>query len=451
MIHKIKRVFLPTRLNKKIIYLSIPVFIGMLNHTAIMIADTAMVGKLGASAIASTGFGGVTYFTVLSFLMGASIAVQILTSRRFGERKRHEIGKVGINAVLISIFLGGFISWIGFLFGDDFMSIFADDPIIKSLSGEYLSYRFLGTFLFFFIFLMRGFFDGLGVTYAGMISAFLSTGSNIFFNWLFIYGNWGFPEMGVKGAAIASSLSGLPGALVLVYYLFLRKFRFYFEGISLYPNFEIIKELTRLGFAPAMEQSLTNLGFMIFTKFAGMIDIATLAASNIVFSTLSLSFMPGFAFGVAATTILGQAMGAKKFRLAYEGTMRSANYSAIVMGVMGIVFIVKGNWIISFFTLDPIVQASAYGALCIVSLVQVGDAYHMVIGSALRSAGFVNWVAIIYILLTFLVMLPWAYIAGIYFKFGNSGLWSSIFIWLLLLSVIFVSKFRKKEWINKEL
>ncbi|WCL49437.1 MATE family efflux transporter [Leptospira sp. GIMC2001] len=448
MYHRIIRVFQPSRLNKKIIFLSIPVFIGMVNHTAIMIADTAMVGKLGALALASTGFGGVTYFTVLSFLMGASIAVQILTSRRFGEKKMLEVGKVGVNAIYFSLALGLVMSIGGFYLGEPLMAALADDPDVQREAGLYLSYRFIGTFLFFFIFFIRGYFDGLGFTYVGMVSAFLTTGSNIFFNWILIYGNLGFPAMGVQGAAIASSLSGIPGALVFVIYLFTRRFRIYFLHTSWVPNLAIFKEITFLGTAPAIEQMLTNISFIIFTKFAGLVGTVTMAASNIVFSTLSLSFMPGFAFGIAATTILGQAVGQGKYRLAYEGTMRAANYSAIVMGTMGVIFIVFGEWIISFFTIDIAVVREAYPALVIVALIQVGDAYHMVVGSALRSAGLVYWVATVYILTSFIVMLPWAYFFGVYMNYGNPGLWSSIFLWLLILAIAFVTKFRKKDWIG---
>lgn len=420
----------------------------MINHTAIMIADTAMVGKLGALALASTGFGGVTYFTVLSFLLGSSVAVQILTSRRFGEKNPIEIGKVGINSIYLSLLVGTLLSIGGFYLGVPLMDVLADDTEVKNLAGNYLAYRFLGTFLFFFIFSIRGFFDGLGFTYIGMISAFLTTSSNIFFNWLLIYGNWGFPEMGVQGAAIASSAAGIPGALVFVVYLFRSDIREYFRGISPFPNLAIFKELSFIGFAPGMEQLLTNIAFILFTKFAGMVSTVTLAASNVVFTTLSLSFMPGFAFGIAATTILGQAVGAKKYRLAYEGTMRSANYSAIVMGIMGLVFVVYGKWIIGFFTEDLAVLREAYPALVIVALIQVGDAYHMVVGSALRSAGLVYWVATIYILASFLLMLPWAYYFGVYLNYGNAGLWSSIFVWLLVLAVAFVWKFRKRDWIG---
>ncbi len=87
MLHNIRRILKLTRLNQKILRLAIPVFFGMISYTAIMVADTAMVGRLGEIPLAAVGFGGMVYFSIFAFLMGGSMAVQIIVARRFGEKK----------------------------------------------------------------------------------------------------------------------------------------------------------------------------------------------------------------------------------------------------------------------------------------------------------------------------------------------------------------------------
>ncbi|WP_246051885.1 MATE family efflux transporter [Leptospira idonii] len=428
--------------------MAIPVFFGMISYTAIMIADTAMVGKLGAVPQAAAGFGGIVYFSIFSFLMGGSMAVQIIIARRYGEKDDLGVGTTLINALYLALGIGIILSWLGYEYGHSIMGILGDDPEVIRLSGDYLAYRFLGTFLFFVGFALRGFFDGIGIMEAGMLSSIVAAVSNIFFNWLFIYGNWGFPELGVKGAAIASALAGLPSLLVVLFFFMKKEIKRFFDAQVWTPHKEIIRELCVVGFAPAVEGTLTNLSFVGFMKIAGMISTISLAAANVVIACLSLSFMPGFAFGISATTILGQAMGAGKIRLAYQGTMRSATFSAIMMGTMGLVFIVFGNFLLSFFTDEPLVVSEAYPALCIVALIQVGDAYHMVVSSALRSAGMMYWVMFVYLFVSFLIMLPLAYLFGIVLKLGSNGIWTAFFIWILILAVMFVRKFRKKEWVN---
>lgn len=435
-----------SKLNVHILELSLPVFFGMLSHTLIQVSDTMMVGKLGSEAIASAGLGGIAYFTILSFLMNGSVGVQILTARRFGEGNEIEIGKIGISVLYSSLLMGVILSIIGFYLSDWVIQLISDDPNIISKASSYLAYRFLGTMFFFPVFALRGFMDGLGYTYVGMIAAFSSTFSNIFMNWVLIYGNLGFPAMGVDGAAIASALSGVPAILILLVFFFRKNIRYYLKKSNYQFDFTILRTANSIGLPSAIDGSLTNIAFMVFNKFAGMIGLNALAAFQIIISIISLSFMPGFAFGVAATTILGQAMGAGKYQLAKLGTFRSARFSAILMGIMGILFIVFGKEIIRIFSDDPAVIIETFPALIVISLVQVGDAYHMVFGSALRSAGLVVWVLKVYAFISYIIMLPIAYLLGVYFQLGSLGLWSAISIWLICLSVIFVWKFNQGDW-----
>ncbi|TGL56277.1 MATE family efflux transporter [Leptospira ognonensis] len=448
MLHRIHRVLKLTRLNQKILTLAIPVFFGMLSYTAIMISDTAMVGKLGEVPLAAVGFGGMVYFSIFAFLMGGSMAVQIIVARRYGEKNDIGVGNALVNAIYISITIGTIMSLLGFIYSPQIMQLLGDDPEVINYAGDYLAYRFLGTGFFFLGFALRGFFDGIGIVQAGMLSSITAAVTNIFLNWILIFGNLGFPEMGVRGAAIASSLSSIPSLLIIFFFFFRKDVAPFFKAQVWKPNFEIIKELCVVGIAPAVEGTLTNLSFAGFYKIAGLISTTTLAASSVVISCMSLSFMPGIAFGIAATTILGQAMGQGKIRLAYQGTMRSATFSAIVMGTMGVVFIVFGRQLLAMFTDAPAVIREGYPALCIVALVQVGDAYHMVVGSALRSSGMMYWVMFAYLIISFLVMLPLAYLFGIVLKGGSIGIWAAFFIWILLLAISFVRKFRKKEWVN---
>ncbi len=448
MLHRIHRVLKLTRLNQKILTLAIPVFFGMLSYTAIMISDTAMVGKLGEVPLAAVGFGGMVYFSIFAFLMGGSMAVQIIVARRYGEKNDIGVGNALVNAIYISITIGIIMSLLGFIYSPQIMQLLGDDPEVINYAGDYLAYRFLGTGFFFLGFALRGFFDGIGIVQAGMLSSITAAVTNIFLNWILIFGNLGFPEMGVRGAAIASSLSSIPSLLIIFFFFFRKDVSPFFKAQVWKPNFEIIKELCVVGIAPAVEGTLTNLSFAGFYKIAGLISTTTLAASSVVISCMSLSFMPGIAFGIAATTILGQAMGQGKIRLAYQGTMRSATFSAIVMGTMGVVFIVFGRQLLAMFTDAPAVIREGYPALCIVALVQVGDAYHMVVGSALRSSGMMYWVMFAYLIISFLVMLPLAYLFGIVLKGGSIGIWAAFFIWILLLAISFVRKFRKKEWVN---
>ena len=437
------------KLTNKILHLSIPVLLGMISYTAIQVSDTYMVSALGEEAIAATGIGGLVYFTVLSFLMNGSVGIQILTSRRLGEKRDSALGKILGTILVLGIVIGILIAFIGSYFSENLILLISENESITPNATKYLSIRFLGTVFFVLLYVLRGFFDGLGQTFIGMISAFVTMFSNIFLNWIFIYGNLGISPMGVEGAAIASSLAGGLGFLVFFCFLFQKKIKLLINLSGFSMDWEVIKNTFSIGFPSALDGSLTNISFLIFNKIAALISVSSVAGSQIIFSILSISFMPGMAFGVAATTILGSGMGSKKFHLAEAGTFRCAKYSAIIMGALGLIFIVTGKEIIFLFGNNIGLVEEAYPALVAVSLIQIGDAYHMVLGSALRSAGFVLWVPLVYFCVSYFVMLPIAYILGIVLGFGTTGLWSSISIWLLCLFSIFLWKFKQGTWKQK--
>ncbi|MCB1157285.1 MAG: MATE family efflux transporter, partial [Leptospiraceae bacterium] len=200
--------------------LAIPVFFGMISQTLIQVSDTFMVGKLGAEAIAAAGLGGLAYFTILAFLMYGSVGVQIVTAKRFGEKKDKELGELLLSLLYFSFFVGILLSLVGYYLAFPYTTLLNNDAALVQKTASYLSYRFVGTFFFFMSFGLRGFLDGLGLTYVGMLSSILTMLSNIFLNWVFIFGNLGVPALGIDGAGIASSLSGGIGLLVFISFLF---------------------------------------------------------------------------------------------------------------------------------------------------------------------------------------------------------------------------------------
>ncbi|TGK07449.1 MATE family efflux transporter [Leptospira semungkisensis] len=445
---KIRRSYRASRLNVKILSLALPVVFGMLSQSLVWITDTIMIGYLGQNAIAAVGIAGTSYYTLIAFLIGFSMGVQIIVARRFGEGRKDQIGKVGITTVYLSLFLGSMLSFLGPIISQPLMNLIGPDITVNSLASEYLFFRSIGSGFYFLGFCFRGFLDGLGFTKAGFVSMAVTTLANIFFNWIFIYGNLGSDAMGIGGAGLASSLAGLAGLLVFPIFFFYYRVNEYFKEISLFPSWEHLKEIIKVGTPPGFEEGFVNVAFVLFAKIQGMISVIAIAASNVLFSTLSFAFLPGYAFGVAATTILGQAMGAKKYKLAYHSAFRSAFISAHVMGLIGLCFIFLGKQIIELITHDPALIEECYPVLALIGVIQIGDAYHMVIGAALRGAGMQTYVFRIYILLTYLLMLPSAYLFGIVWKGGTFGIWGGIFIWIASLSIVFVYEFRKKNWVK---
>ncbi|PJZ57664.1 MATE family efflux transporter [Leptospira barantonii] len=446
--HTFYRNIRPSLLNSKILKLAVPVVFGMLSQTVVWVTDTMMVGRLGKISIAAIGIGGIAHFTVLAFLMGFSMGIQVIIARRFGEKNDSEIGKIAITTLYFVIVFGSILSFGGAAISDWLMNLLNKDDLVRDLSSSYLFYRFLGTVFFFLLFTSRAFTDGLGITTAGLASMIITCFANIFLNWVLIYGNLGFEAMGVTGAAIASSLAGAAGLFAFPFYFYSKNLGKYFKHISWGFSWEHFREILKASTTPALAELLNNISFMIFIEFATVVGTTAVAVTNMLFSTLSLSFLPGYAFGIAATTILGQALGAGKPKLAYHGAFRSAFFAACVMGSMGLVFIFLGKEMLSFYTTDSDLIEEAYSPLVILGVIQIIDAYHMVIACALRGAGLQDFVFRAYTAASYLVFLPSAYFMGIYLKMGSTGLWSGIVAWVVVLATVFFIRFRKKDWVH---
>ena len=178
----LRRLFVRGPLNRRIISISMPAMLTMVNHTIVMVTDTAMVGALGAKAIAAAGMGGFIVFTTISIFFGVSIALQIIVARRFGERSYSRAGQALFTTTTMTIIVGIIMSWGGFILSGQVASIMSTDLEVRGLVEIFMKYRFIGLSGYFLSFVMRGFFDGIGRTRIGLLSATLGTLSNVFLN-----------------------------------------------------------------------------------------------------------------------------------------------------------------------------------------------------------------------------------------------------------------------------
>ena len=444
------RFFQPTRLNLLVWKISTPVSFSMITYTGIMVTDTYMVGFLGESSLATAGLGGIFIWTILSFFMGLSIGVQILISHCYGKKRYVEIAKILRVSIFISLLVGLIVGVFIWYFSPYLILFLANGREFSASTVSFVRIRCFSYPFFFLFFMLRSFFDGLGKTYIGFISSFVSMCANIFLNWVLIFGHLGFSAYGTDGASSASALSVFPG-LVSIFFFFLGRenYRKYLL-LPIFPlreRLQILFKIFKTGLPPALDNCIMNLSFSIFYKFAAVVGTVSVAASNLIISILSISFMPGFGFGIAAITILGQAVARKKYRLAYHGVYRAAHYSAVIMATIGLLLIFLGEPILrKFSSSNADVVKEAYPALILISLVQFADAYQMVFSSALRGAGLVNWVLLVYSMSILLFMLPLSWFLGITLEGKTIGLWLGLSLWLLLICLIFRSKFRGGAW-----
>ena len=430
-----------------ILKLSYPIMAGMVSRTLLSFMDTLMVGRLGAVAIASVGLGSVTVWVVIYHFFALGTGTQIITSRKSGEGNEKDCGAVLNNALIFSLFTTIFIGTLFFVFSRNIFDFVSEDPLVYKYGSTYIRIRIFEVFSFTLISVFAGFFNGIGLTKINMYVMIIVNIMNIVLNYLLIFGKFGFPRLEVTGAAFASTISTYLGAGVIIAISLKEKYRkrfLYFKNVKI--NLNILTSLIKLSSPNALKNIFTLSGYMIFLKIIGIIGTTQLAASNICLTITSISWMPAVGIGVATATLIGQSIGSKNSQLAEKYGWESIKLSLLIMGTIGIIFIVSPKWIIQIFTSEPEVIQNGIIILRILGVIQFFDAFGIILSSSLEGAGKTLFVGISETLFVWLIFIPLAYLLGIRLGFDIIGVWGAMIVYFLGFDIVLFLSFKSGKW-----
>ncbi len=423
--------------------------LGMMSQVLLNVVDAAMVGHLGASALAAVGLGSMAFLVIALTFEALGTGTQILVSRRWGEKDPEAASAVLLNSLVLTFPFGLLLTSLGVLKALPFISFLVRDPAVLTMTTDYINIRFLCLFFFLVFTSFRGYFDGVGKTRIRMKYMILVVLLNVFLNYLLIFGKWGFPRMEVAGAALASTLSVVAGSVyILVCALrddVLRHHPFFRRN---HVHCEVLKKIISFSLPKGGRMFFTFTSFLMFLKIIGMIGVKELAASNILLAILSFSFMPGMGIGIAGATLIGQSLGAHKFRAARYFGWASVRFGVLFMGLAGAGFIIFARPILAFFTPDKAVIGVGITPLIILGAVQLFDAVGIVLASCLEGAGATPWVMRADLVINWLILLPLAYLLAVILHWGLVGAWASIGAGMVIYALVMVLKFRSDSWMN---
>ncbi len=433
--------------SRTVLKLAGPVIVGMISQTLLNVVDTAMVGRLGSPSLAGSGMGGLVFWMCLGSLGALNIGTQAITARRYGEGRFHAAGKVLDNAAVIALVLGSVMTVLGVIFTPKLFPLIIHDPEVAVLGVSYLQARFFGALPFLIIFAFRGFFNGIGRTVVHMRVAILVNAINLFLNWVLIFGNLGAPAMGVMGAGLASAIGTLAGAIAIVMTAMMgsyrTKYHLFHKGSG---SMMVKKGIIKLALPTGLQRVMSMMGFTVFLAITGLIGTVEQAVSNVIITIMSLSFLPGVAFGIAASTLISQKLGKEDTGGAEVMGWEAAKLSALFMGVMGVVFILFPSMLLKIFTNEAEVIRAGIVPLQIIGAVQFFDGVGMTISSALQGAGMNRWVMIAEVSISWFLFIPLTYIFAILAGWGLYGAWSVMALYFALFAVVCSLKFAGGSW-----
>lgn len=437
---------------KKILHIALPAIAGLSTQMVVSLVDTAMVGRLSEAtyALAAMGIGVLATWALISFFSSLATGTHVIVARRFGQKDYIECGNTLNNSLLISLSIGVIVAAIGAFFAKPISDLFASDDTVAYYASEYIFYRFLGIPFFLISVSYRGFYFGISKTKIFMFSGLITNVLNIIFNYIFIFGNFGMPKMGLAGAGLGSTLASSFDFFFYTAIMLLPSYRNKFQNFKkIKIDFDVIKSIWKISIPVSLQNVFILIGFLIFVAITGIIGTQEQAATQATISTLFISFLPCFGFGIAVQTLVGNNLGAGKFRLAKIYGLETAKVATIYTLALGSIFIFIPQYVLLIITNDSTIIETAKSSLRIAGFAQIFYAVGVVLANALQAAGKMLFVMKAEVVTNLLVLVPLSYLLGVVLGYGLTGAWLAMPIYILLYSGIILWKYLSKDWYEK--
>lgn len=408
-----------------------------------VIVDTAMVGRLGAASLAGLGIAQIPVFLAMAVERGLGIGGQVLVAYHTGAKEPDRRLKVSRAVVALSLLSAVAVAGVLWLISPPICRwMSAGDAMLQEALAFLQVYYFLFVFSGLF-YVFSAVFQGTGDTKTPL---YVTLGVNVIhvaLSYGFIFGKLGFPDLGVRGAALSMGISEFIGTVVLAVIATRRGlWNPGIKGLS----WGATKAVTRLGGPTVMERLFVNGMQGIYTRLLTGFGTAAIAAHRIGIDIEAVAFLPALGFGQAATTAVGQRLGAGDPDGARRAGWVTSEAALVFMGVLGITYYFFGEQWMRLFTPDPEVIALGTRFCVVAAFIQVPLSFAIVVAGALRGAGETRWVMAMPLVGGWLVRLPLGYLLGYVMGFGIMGVWWTMFIDWMIRGTLISWKFKTMEF-----
>lgn len=430
----------PASIRCNVFRLSLPVLLSSLFQRLVAIVDIFLTGGLGAAAIAATGLGQLQIFVIMTIFWGLSTGTTVVIAHLTGAGRHDEARRTAGTAVLFCIALTAVVSLIGTYGGGELARLMGAAPDVQLLANDYIRLVFLWLIWTTGVNILSAIMHGVGNTRTPMEGIILVNILHILLAWPLIYGKLGLPALGVQGAAIAINLSEFVGCS----YLLWQAIRKGYLQIGL-PDRELFRKIWQVGWPVALERVAQQSGQLVYSSVIIAYGTTAYAAHQIGVSIESLSFMPGAGMGIAAATLMGQSLGAKKYQRAHLSHVAALRLALLVMGVMALLFLAFPGSLMRIFTHDPEVVRQGIVFLRLVAFAQIPLAISFVYAGSLRGAGDTFYVFIITLVTMWGVRVLLAWIIGPVLQLSLYAVWGVFLVDWYVRAAAFAWRYHKRD------
>lgn len=373
---------------KEIWTIAYPIILSSIVHNIIGVTDTAFLGRVGVIELGAAAIGSVFYLTIIMLGFGFAVGTQIIVARRFGENNPKEIGKT----IEQSHYFLGFIALLLIILMLIGLPVFFKSVLqsaeVEHATQEYLKYRIFGLLFAFIMHGFRAFYIGIArtkvITYTTIIMAF----ANIFFDYVLIFGELGFPQMGIAGAAIASVISEfLATVFFIIYTLQFIDLKYYnlFKFGKI--DFQYLYRILKVAFPTMMQNFVSFIGWFFFFLFVERLGEQSLAVSNIIRSVYVVMLIPIWGFSAASNTLVSYSIGRNKPEEVIPIVVKVLKLTILGVFVLAVINVLFPELILSIYTNDKSLIKDSLASLYVVCIASLGIALGFVYFSGVSGTG----------------------------------------------------------------
>ena len=428
---------------KRNLHLAFPVVLSQIGQVTVSLADNIMVGHVGTPELAASSFVNSIFLIGMLFGLGITMGITPLVGKAFGNNQLTQVVVYLKNGILTHFLVNIFLSLVMFMvylllpfMGQSIDVLELAKPYYLLLCASYLP-----LILFFSI---RQFFEGIGNTRIAMIITLTANVVNIVVNYLFIYGKFGFPEMGLNGAGVGTLVSRIIMPLLFVFFIFRNaRYKRYFSlaGKQNYEKSKIISIL-KIGIPIGFQIVVEMIAFSAGAIMMGWQGETPLAAHQVAIGLASLTYMISLGISQANTIRVSHQMGNKNFKSLKMAANASTHLVLVFMSIMGFVFVFARTILPYLFTVDPEVIRIASELLIVAAIFQVFDGLQVVMLSSLRGMADVRLPMFITFFSYLMLGIPTSYIFAFSFHSGPVGIWYGYLVALGVAGILFFLRFR---------
>jgi putative MATE family efflux protein len=438
-------------ITRAVTLLAIPMILEMTMESVFAVVDAFFVARLGSDALATVGLAEAMLTLIYAIAIGLSMGTTAMVARRIGEKKPEEAATVAVQAIILGAGTALFLGVLGFTLAPQALRFMGATDSILSIGSGYATLLFGSNIVIMLLFLNNAVFRGAGDASIAMRALWLANGINLVLDPCLIFGLGPFPELGLTGAAVATTCGRGTGVLYQFWMLGSAKSRIVVGRRNLRLRREVILRLIRLSASGTGQWLIATSSWVVLVRIVSTFGSAAVAGYTLAIRIVIFALLPGFGISNAAATLVGQNLGAGKPERAEKSVWITGLYTMVFFAAVTVLFWAAAEPMVRLFTDDPTVLPVAVSCLRIISYGYIFYAWGMVMVQAFNGAGDMVTPLWVNLICFWIIEIPLATVLAKGLALGPNGVFWAVAASESVLAVVGILLFRRGTWKRKVL